>query len=196
MMVRNLIKEDSNYSDIIALKNGSFSAFENIFKKYSERIFLYANRFLRNEEESKDIVQEVFLKIWKYRESINENLIFEAFLFTITKNTIFNIHKKKQHEIAYANFVQYYLKYEFGELESSIIYKDLERHTLAIIEQLPPQQKKVFNLSRFKGFSHREIAEQLSLSERTVEVHIRLALQFIKKTFESIEPGLLNPDKN
>lgn len=194
--MKNTIKEDSSYSDILALKNGSFSAFENIFRKYSERIFFYANRFLKNEEESKDIVQEVFLKIWKYRESINENLIFEAFIFTIAKNTIFNIHKKKQHEIAYANFVKYYLQFEFGELEASLIYKDLERHTFAIINQLPPQQKKVFNLSRFKGLSHKEIAEQLNLSERTVEVHIRLALQFIKKTFETIEPGLLNPDKN
>lgn len=131
------------------------------------------------------MVQAVFLKLWEKRESLKEHLSLNAFLLTITKNNILNLHKRKAVELAGR---QTYLKYQptsASTTEDYLSFSELEKCTLRFINSLPSRHKQIFLLSRKEGMKNEEIASQLNLSKRTVENNIyqaELAIrQFLKK---------------
>ena len=82
--------------------------------------------------------------------------------------------------------LQYCLEHECYVLEDEIIAQDLSQYIDQIINQLPPKQQEVFTLSRRQMLTYKEIAEQLGISEKTVETHIYQALKFIRKGLEKI----------
>src|ERR1035437_8477252 len=68
------------------LKEGDVLSFDNIFKKYNKKVYYFALSYLKNKEEAEDVVQEVFMNLWKSREQINEYYVFSKYLFKITYN--------------------------------------------------------------------------------------------------------------
>ncbi|MFO7723684.1 MAG: RNA polymerase sigma-70 factor [Bacteroidales bacterium] len=172
---------------ISALNKGDHHAFEKLYLVFSSRVYGFAYRFLQDHEGAAEIVQEVFLKIWQKRAFVNPSLPFEAYLFTMTRNVIFNIHRRKQFATAYTKFAQQYLKRCSNETESLIVFRDYQEKIQKIIDTLPTQRQRIFRLSREEGLSHKEIASLTGLSGRTVEAHIRLALQQIRKELNALD---------
>ena len=68
------------------LKEGDVLSFDNIFNKYNKKVYYFALSYLKNKEEAEDVVQEVFMNLWKYRDQINEYYVFSKYLFKITYN--------------------------------------------------------------------------------------------------------------
>jgi len=167
----------------IALKviEGNHDAFAQLYDLYAERIYYFALRFMISKEDAENVTQEVFVKLWETRDRIDVNLSLSSYLFTIARNTIFNIHRKRVNEIAYLEHLSTYLESNHVRLENEIIFRDIQEQLERIINDLPPQRKKVFELSRKQGLSHKEIAEQLNISEKTIETHIRLALKTLRE---------------
>jgi len=167
----------------IALKviEGNHDAFAQLYDLYAERIYYFALRFMISKEDAENVTQEVFVKLWETRDRIDVNLSLSSYLFTIARNTIFNIHRKRVNEIAYLEHLSTYLESNHVRLENEIIFRDIQEQLERIINDLPPQRKKVFDLSRKQGLSHKEIAEQLNISEKTIETHIRLALKTLRE---------------
>lgn len=171
-------------SILVALRNGDIEAFERVFHCFSDRIYYFALRYIRNQHDAEEIVQEVFLKIWENRNNINEDLSFSGYLFTIARNTIFNQNRKKVNEQAYFEYVKHALSLASNKTEDDLIFSDIQSMVNKVINELPPQRQLVYKMSREKGLSYREIATELSLSERTVEAHIRLALKTITEVVD------------
>ncbi len=157
------------------------SAFEDLYNLYADKLYYFALRYLKTKEEAENIIQDVFVKIWETRDRLNSEYSISAYLFTIARNTIFNLHRKRLNETAYLEYLETYLDSLHSKLEQEIVYSDLNSHINKIVDKLPMQRKKVFELSRNGGLSHKEISQQLNISEKTIETHIRLAIKDIRK---------------
>ncbi|MEW5845144.1 MAG: RNA polymerase sigma-70 factor [Bacteroidota bacterium] len=165
---------------VLKVIEGNHEAFAQLYDMYAERIYYFALRFMISKEDAENITQEVFVKVWETRDRLDVNLSLSSYLFTIAKNTIFNIHRKRVNELAYLEHLGNYLELNQVRLENEIIFRDIQDHLEKLINELPPQRKKVFELSRKHGLSHKEIADQLNISEKTIETHIRLALKTLR----------------
>lgn len=165
---------------VLKVIEGNHEAFAQLYDMYAERIYYFALRFMISKEDAENITQEVFVKVWETRDRLDVNLSLSSYLFTIAKNTIFNLHRKRVNELAYLEHLGSYLESNQVRLENEIIFRDIQDHLEKLINELPPQRKKVFELSRKQGLSHKEISEQLNISEKTIETHIRLALKTLR----------------
>lgn len=164
-------------------------AFDIIYKKYSRRLYGFVFRYVKQDLDTEEIVQEVFIKIWKSRDNINVYSSFESFLFTIAHNATVNLLKKRVTEQKYVEYIKS-LQYidDSYELTDEIHYKELEAKFHALLDELSPRQKEIFQLSRVEGLSHKEIAEKLGVSTNTVKNHLVAALSYLKSKLDN---GLL-----
>jgi RNA polymerase sigma-70 factor, ECF subfamily len=169
---------------IIELKAGDHTAFEYLFRKHADQIYHFAMKYYFSEDEAEDIVQEVFFKIWERKEEIKQDFNFESFLFTISRNLIYNKLKRKVLE---KKFYQY-LKtsgMKTADPREEFEKNDLNQYAEKMIDCLPPQRKTIFQFRR-NGLTNKEIAERLNLSVRTVETHMKLAMDQLKKSMKEL----------
>ena len=162
------------------LKMGSATAFDSLFAKYGKPLFGFIYSILRNIEESKEIVQDVFVKVWERRQSLNEYSSFKSFLFSIAYHQIISEFRKNASKEKYL---------EYRTLQSSeapftpdlvVEYQMLTERIDLIVEAMPPQRRMIFRMSRYEGLSHGEIASRLNLSVKTVENHMGLSLKTLR----------------
>lgn len=179
----------SNTELLNLLKNGDMKAFDIIYKKYSRRLYGFVFRYIKQEADTEEIVQEVFVKIWQSRDKINIYSSFESFLFTIAHNATVNLLKKRATEQKYVEHIKSLQQVdETYELTDEIQYKELMHKFHRLLNELSPRQKEIFQLSREEGLSHKEIAEKLGISVQTVKNHLVTTLSFLKSKLDN---GLL-----
>jgi RNA polymerase sigma-70 factor (ECF subfamily) len=167
---------------ITMLIEGQESALKLIYDRYYSRIYTLAMQFLKSPEAAQEIVQDVFLKLWEKRESIDRDKPIEAWLYTVAKNKVFNQFKKVARE--YATISQKNMPVEAvdneSKADSKVLNGEIEQLINAAINNLPEKQREVYRLSRIEGFSRNEIAEQLQISSLTVKTHMSRAIVSVK----------------
>lgn len=172
------------------LANDDKKALEDLFNYYYPRLYQFSKSFLKLEDGIDDILQEVFVKIWKNRANIRSSETFSPFIFTMTKNLLLNelrsrlSNQKTKEKILKLSVPDEY--YSFDKLE----YGELKETVDQIVNNLPIKQREVFLLSRYEGLSHKEIAEKLNISTKTVEYHIGQSINLIKNKLEQL--GLIS----
>lgn len=175
---------------IVQLKEGDHEAFEWVYKKYWSQVYNFCRLYISSIEDTKEIVQQVFVKIWEARTLINEDENFKGFLFIITRNIIFNQSKKKFNEDFYKlSVLDAYCPSDtqtvYG-IEEEMEVAQLSQYINRLIDSLPPRQKEVFLLSRESHLSYKEISAQLNISEKTVEHHIAKAIKYMRENIQLI----------
>ncbi|UCH15330.1 MAG: RNA polymerase sigma-70 factor [Bacteroidales bacterium] len=168
------------------IKGGDHDSFRQIYYKYSEKVYLFTVRYISNVGDAEEIVQEVFSRIWEYRNNLDENRSFNGYILTITKNIIFNENRKKVNFNIYCKYIINYLQGISNQTENQVIYESVKNLINKEINNFPPKRRQIFNMSRNEGLSYNEIAKKLSISEKTVESHLRLALNRLRKVISSI----------
>ncbi len=169
---------------VALIRAGDIEAFEKVFHSFADRLYYFAYRYLRNQCDAEELVQDVFVKLWENRKNLDEKLSFSGYLFTIARNTIFNQSRKKVNERAYFDYVKTFITSSSSKTEEDLIYADVKAIVDKVVEELPPQRKRIYKMSREKGLTYREIANEINLSERTVEAHLRLALKTLSKVLD------------
>ncbi len=166
------------------LKKGDLKAFDWFFECYSHKIFKVARKFGLSAEDSEEIVQDVFLKLWQRREGIRLDQSIVPYLKTISKHLI--IRRLKDHAAQFA--VRHYLKENSSKIcfdtEEQINYNELLTKTHQQLQKLPAQQREIFEMNKLQKLPPKEIAEKLNLSSRTVENHLYRAVQQLRKTLK------------
>lgn len=166
------------------IRLGNQADFKVLYELFSRKIFSVSVRFGLSHEEASEVVQDVFVKVWQYRHTLDENLSVNAYLFTITKNLLITRQKKQAYEIAYKKYLEKQDISSLLDTENVVVYSELEALTQSIIRKLPAQQREIFLLSKTKNLSHKEIADKLNVSLRTVENQVYRATKKIKDTLK------------
>ncbi|MCY1722047.1 RNA polymerase sigma-70 factor [Prolixibacteraceae bacterium Z1-6] len=176
---------EKNIDWIKDLKSGSYEAFNSIYFEYSKRLYAFAKSYIRNDSDVEEIVQEVFLKLWKNRAELKEDLSFDSYLFTVTKNAVLNTLRSKKYKDIYLQH-QSLFPSKNVLLDDELNFRELEKSYLFVVDSLPPRKKEVYLLSREKLLSYNEIAEELGISVKTVDNHMTSALSDIRKKISSL----------
>ncbi|MFO8148410.1 MAG: RNA polymerase sigma-70 factor, partial [Gillisia sp.] len=166
-------KNESNTELVKLLKKGDMKAFDIIYKKYSRRLYGFVFRYLKQEADTEEIVQEVFIKIWKSREKIDIYSSFESFLFTIAYNATMSLLRKRVSETRSREYLKSLQQIDTADhVIDEIQFKELNHKVQSLLEQLTPRQKEIYQLSREEGLTHEEIAQKLNISKSTVNNHL------------------------
>lgn len=169
---------------IVLLKRDSHEAFEYLYRQYNGQVYHFTKLYIHSSEEAKEVVQEIFVKLWETRSFLKEDENFKGYLFIITRNLIFNQQKKKFNDLFYKTTILNAFdesNIDPFDIEEELQAKELKVYIDSLIKELPPKQQEIFILSRRENLSYKEIGERLHISERTVEVHISRALRYMKK---------------
>ena len=172
---------------------GNPQLFDDLFRQYSKPLFYYAAKFVEDEV-AKDIVQDVFVKLWS-DSSIIVNQSLNALLFTMVRNSCLQHLEKQKVRNKYAESAKLMLREEelryFMEEKTSLIEQELEDKLNEVINTLPDRCRQVFLLSRFENKKNKEIAEELDISVKAVEKQITRALATIRTEMKDYLPLLL-----
>ncbi|MCM0722100.1 RNA polymerase sigma-70 factor [Parabacteroides sp. W1-Q-101] len=169
-----------NCTLLYRLKEGNKDAFNTIYWQYSPKVYNTILYLLNDSALAEDVVQELFLTIWEKRENIQPELNFEAYISTIARNLAYKAIEEAMQKNQMVEDLKN-TKQIFTSEEDRIEADSLKEYIFNIISSFPEMRRKVFIMSRFENYSYTEIAEKLSLSERTVEAHIYQALKDLRK---------------
>ena len=159
---------------------GDESVFTFAYELYGAKVYRLAFKFLKNKQQSEEIVQETFLKLWINRDQLDPSGNMWLYLFVIAKRLSLNTLRHNAWAVQLSESVLPVALDMHNETEEEVLVHDLEQYTQKIIQKLPRQQQLVFKLSRVDGLSHKEIAEQLHISQNTVKNHMVDALKTLK----------------
>lgn len=155
--------------------------FAEIYSKHYNELCIYAQRFLKDNDESEEIVQEIIFKLWEQREQLETVKSLRSYLYRSVHNRCINYIKHLQHKNKYSD--KAWIEMKKIELEAAEEYnnKELEEKMNIAIDGLPQRCKEVFQLSRFEGKKNKEISEHLGISVKAVEANITRALTTLRE---------------
>lgn len=172
------------------ITSGDDKAFRALYELYFHKTFNYAVKIIKSQEDALEITQDVFLKIWDKRGSLDPQQSLSGLIFRITKFLSIDRLRKQRNKIKFLNIVS---TEDIGEhsIEQEIFGAELFDRYNEILAKLPPKRRLIFQLSRDNNLSYNEIARELHISPRTVEAQIRLALQQIRSEISNYSDSLL-----
>ena len=170
---------------LLSVAQGNVDAFKLVYKALYQKVYSFAFQLTHQEEMAEDITQDVFVKVWNTRHELNGIDNFEAWLSVVVRNTSYNALKRMAAENLVLKKMLDKQKSPAENIEKVMDGKELELLILNAIQQLPPQQRKIFLLSRMEGLKHHEIAQKLGISVFTVKNHIKSALHFLGSNVQS-----------
>ncbi len=173
-------EHNPDYNLIDDLRNGDLEAFDIIFKKYGDRLFGFALTYLKSREETEELIQDVFLKLWVNRKNLKKQSSLKSYLFTIAYHNMCRLFREKQ---IHGKFREEIIAIgnRTVNLEEQLEYKSTLEQVDCLIGKLPEKQRVIFLKSRKEGKSSKEIADEMNLESSTVDNQISLAIKFLKK---------------
>jgi RNA polymerase sigma-70 factor (family 1) len=165
---------------LLLVAEGDEKAFRQLFDFYWGKIYSVAVTLTKSPPLAEEIVQDVFLKIWLKRDQLPSVENFEGFLFTVARNHIYNELRRKVVELPFVEHLEQHFRESSALPEQVMLLKETNLLIKEAVEQLPPQQRTVFELSRNEGLDNNKIAERLGISRATVRNHLTKALHFLR----------------
>jgi RNA polymerase sigma-70 factor (ECF subfamily) len=171
----------SNEHELLTqIREGNRCAFSKIYDIYFTPLYCHAYNRLRDKDDAKDVVQELFTVLWLKRDTLEPNTNLSNYLYTSVRNRILNLIAHKQVESRYRLLLP-----TLVSVEACITDHRLRERQLAeIIEKetqaLPPKMRRVFEMSRKDNMTYKEIGDQLEISEQSVRSHVKNALKILR----------------
>ncbi len=164
------------------------TVFDLLFRTYYSTFVYVAYDILRDMKLAEDVVQDVFVKLWKNGPNLSITTSLSSYLISMVRNRCFDYLRAKDRRIATVSIENIEVQKKLHDLGMESTFDDelfsnpTEIAIKRALEELPPQCRQIFILNRFEGYSPKEISEKMQISINTVKVHITRALQKIKET--------------
>ncbi|NQX41601.1 RNA polymerase sigma-70 factor, ECF subfamily [Pedobacter steynii] len=163
------------------LTEGNHAAFNEIHKRYYSLLYRHAYKRLPHREEVKDILQELFAFIWNNRNTLVLSSGLASYLYVATRNRVINVFNRQKIRDEYADSLQGFLDQGENITDWAIRVKELTILVEKEVASLPPQMRKVFELSRNAHMTYQEIGEMLNTSPLTVKKQIHNTLKILRE---------------
>jgi RNA polymerase sigma-70 factor (ECF subfamily) len=173
----------STYSDqqlIGLIKKQDQDALAEIYDRHWGTLYVHAVKMTHEESEAKDIVQEVFINLWSNAEKLDIKVNLSVYLFASVRNRVLNAIRNKKTREGYIDLFSLYVEQHSYDVIEYINEKELLEAIENVIATLPDKMRTVFELSRKDHKNHREIAEELGISENTVKRQVSNALKILR----------------
>jgi RNA polymerase sigma-70 factor (ECF subfamily) len=164
------------------LKKGDEHAFAEIYSRYAEQLAGFASSKLFSLEDAKDIIHDLFVKLWMDRIQLQVNSNLKAYLFTLVRYRIVDKIRKNITREEYAIMVKALSTVHETTVEQQIAAKELQVNIERSLEELSPRVREIYLLSREENRSIPDIAKQLQLSEQTVKNQLTFALKHLRQS--------------
>ncbi len=177
-----MLDEDDKIISLLA--TGDQRAIDMLFDRYYSYLCNVVYRVINDSDYAEDVVQEIFMDIWKKREGINIQISLRAYLRRAAVNRALNFLRKKRMKFDETEDAVVSIASPDVDGQGEMERDELEKRIHDCIEALPPKCKMVFSMSRFEDMSYREISEALDISIKTVENQISKALKILRSTIQ------------
>lgn len=169
------------------VRKGNLKAFETLYKRYFTALCLYAHGLLHDEELAREIVNDVFLKLWNKRIEIDIKTGIKPYLYRCIHNSCVDKLKLKKcinnnQLVEITDKIKDLTGQDEEYILKQISFEYLEKDVTSSIDQLPPRCREIFLLSRFELLSYNEISEKLDISVNTVKTHMTRALDSLRES--------------
>ncbi len=178
------LSNDKSYTEQRLLQNaaaGNSKAFTELYNLYSDKLYSFSLRLTESPELAQDIVQNVFLKLWKDKTQLRDVENFNSYVYRMARNQALNAFKRMTNETIILARIQRELEVYEMNAEENMHYKEVESLLTSVVKELPPQQNLVYKLSKEQGLKNNEIALLLKISPYSVKNHLAVALQTIRE---------------
>jgi RNA polymerase sigma-70 factor (family 1) len=155
-------------------------AFTEIYNLYWKRLFIVAAQKLQNLPEAEEIVQDIFLDLWKRREELNILQCLNSYLSVCVKYKVINVLARRSLQIRYNEEANLHADCSDLSTEENLRLDELKMQLLKETAKLPEKCRLVFQMSREEGYSQKQIAKKLNIAQKTVEAHLSKALRSLR----------------
>jgi RNA polymerase sigma-70 factor (ECF subfamily) len=162
------------------LKEGDRAAFTEIYNRYFELLYLHALKKLKDEDEVEDLIHDLFIALWERASEIQFNVNLSAYLYRAVKNKVINTLAHSHIKTNYLESLQEYIDAGVYNTDEAVSVKELAQQIEQEVSRMPKKMREVFQLSRNSNLSHKEIAEQLGISDKTVKKQVGNAIKILK----------------
>jgi len=170
---------NSDKEIIQGLKQGDKRALTMLYNDYWKVLYISSYNLLKDKEVCEEIIQDVFIDLWNKRKELEIKVSFKSYLYACVRYKVFAQYRSNK-ILRVELFEELDKRMQYATPETKMMHKELKQHIKVVVETLPDKCKKVYKLSRNEQLSHREIAEQLGISIKTVENHITNALRVLR----------------
>lgn len=160
---------------------GDEAAFASLFRVYQHKLYGFLLRATGSPEMTEDIIQDVFLKLWKDRENLLHIEQFGGYVYRMAQNRVINSLKRMAKETLILEELGKVQTLTTSNAEEQLSEKEAKNNLHSALDKLTPKQKLVFTLSREQGLKHEEIAAFLNISPSTVNNHMIEALRQLRQ---------------
>lgn len=164
---------------LLLLRDGNHAAFREIYARYWDKLFYLAGKKLNDLQEAENIVQDVFADLWLRREKLDVQEALDGYLVVAVKYRVLNLLARMEHARAYREYAAQQLPAAGLSTEEWLGFEDLREWLNKTVACLPEKCRIAYQL-RDEGYSQKEIASRMRVSEKTVETHISRALKALR----------------
>ncbi len=169
---------------ILSIKSGNHHAFERLFHMFYKRVKSFIRIITTDDNLAEELSQQLFVDLWINRERIDPDKNISSYLFTIAKNSALTaIRQQLKYEMKGVTVTD---QPDNSQPDQQIIIREMELMINLVIAAMPPKRRQVYEMSRYENKTNDEIANELNISRKVVERHIRLAVNDIKESLQSV----------
>lgn len=172
---------------LLQLHHGDMKAFEFVYHHSVGRIYNFIRSIVKDEVTSKDLTQDLFLQIWDKRENINCDDNFEGYLFRVCRNMVY--HYIRRELLSQSYLISQDEKSDLAtqnDMDTELDAKFLENYIVELIQELPEARRRVFMMYWKQELNYKEIAGQLSISEKTVATQVQRSLKYLRNRMGNV----------
>jgi RNA polymerase sigma-19 factor, ECF subfamily len=170
---------------LLLTASGDKQAYQQLFEHYWGQVYGVAQRLTKSPEHSKDLAQDIFLKLWEQREKLTTVKNLPSFLYTITRNLVHDHLRTKVFRESNREFLMNYFSYHDESARELLEQKEQENILNDAIQSLPPQLQQVVRLSKIEGLSHDEIASRMGITALSSKTYMVRALAMLRKNLKA-----------